>query len=63
MAISKQPSTRNIKLQRATIRSLVVGRNPSLEPRIQYVSGRRRTSTTNVDIEVNGVTKLAYSIY
>ena len=61
--IAKHPTTTNIKLTRATTRSLIAGRNPSREPRREYVSGRTTTSTTSVAAALKGVMKLAYNAH
>ena len=60
--ITKQPSTRNIRLPRATTRSRIAGRKPSREPRREYVSGRIPTSIINVAMALKGDMKLAYII-
>ena len=61
--IIKQPSTRNIRLPRATTRSRIAGRNPSREPRSEYMSGRITTSTISVAMALNGDMKLAYNVH
>lgn len=60
--IAKQPNTKNIKLPRATTRSLMAGCIPSREPRREYRSGRTAISITNVAIALKGEMKLDYFI-
>jgi hypothetical protein len=60
--IAKQPSTTNIRLPRATTRSLIAVCRPNRDSRREYMTGRMTISTTNVATALNGVMKLAYNI-